>query len=125
MFQWARRFRGIGLFGSTFGIAALLATTLFALPPKEKEEKEPPEKLSKQEKRRRKDIQKEMEDPYKRWLSDEVPYIITDPERASFKKLSTAEEREQFIEAFWERRNPNPGSPENEFKEEYYRRIDN
>jgi len=80
-------------------------------------------KLSKQEKRRQKAIQKEMESPYKRWLSEEVPYIITDEERASFKKLSTDEEREQFIEAFWERRNPNPGSPENEFKEEYYRRI--
>ena len=80
-------------------------------------------KLSKQEKRRQKAIQKEMESPYKRWLTEEVPYIITDEERASFKKLTTDEEREQFIEAFWERRNPNPGSPENEFKEEYYRRI--
>jgi len=123
MFHWARRFRGIALFASSLGIAALLATTLFALPPKDKEEKEQPEKVSKQEKRRRKEIQKEMEDPYKRWLSDEVPYIITDQERSAFKKLSTAEEREQFIEQFWERRNPNPGSPENEFKEEYYRRI--
>jgi len=123
MFHWARRFRGIALFASSLGIAALLATTLFALPPKDKEEKEQPEKLTKQEKRRRKAIQKEMEDPYKRWLSDEVPYIITDEERAAFKKFTTAEEREQFIEAFWERRNPNPGSPENEFKEEYYRRI--
>ena len=44
-------------------------------------------------------------------------------ERAAFKKLSTDDEREQFIEQFWERRNPNPGNPENEFKEEYYRRI--
>ncbi|MFB3923877.1 MAG: GWxTD domain-containing protein [Terriglobia bacterium] len=123
MFRWARRFRGRGLLTSCFILAALIATTLFALPPKDKQEKEQPEKLSKQEKRRRKEIQKEMEDPYKRWLSDEVPYIITDEERAAFKKLSTAEEREQFIEQFWERRNPNPGSPENEFKEEYYRRI--
>jgi GWxTD domain-containing protein len=82
-----------------------------------------PKKLSKEEKRRRKAIQKEMESPYKKWLSDEVPYIITDEERAAFKKLGTDDEREQFIEQFWERRNPNPGSPENEFKEEYYRRI--
>ena len=64
-----------------------------------------------------------MESAYKKWLSDEVPYIITDQERAAFKKLSTDDEREQFVEQFWERRNPNPGSPENEFKEEYYRRI--
>ena len=64
-----------------------------------------------------------METPYKKWLSEEVPYIITDPERAAFKKLTTDDERESFIESFWERRNPNPGSPENEYKEEYYRRI--
>jgi GWxTD domain-containing protein len=80
-------------------------------------------KMSKAEKRRQKAIQKEMESPYKKWLEEEVPYIITNEERAAFKKLTTDDEREQFIEAFWERRNPNPGSPENEFKEEYYRRI--
>jgi GWxTD domain-containing protein len=80
-------------------------------------------KLSKAEKRRQKAIQKEMESPYKKWLDEEVPYIITNEERATFKNLTTDDEREQFIEAFWERRNPNPGSPENEFKEEYYRRI--
>jgi len=81
------------------------------------------EKPSKAEKRRQKAIQKELESPYKKWLTEEVPYIITSEERASFKKLSTDDEREQFIENFWERRNPNPGSLENEFKEEYYRRI--
>ena len=81
------------------------------------------EKPSKAERRRQKEIQKEMESPYKKWLNEEVPYIITAEERAAFKKLGTDDEREQFIEQFWERRNPNPGSPENEFKEEYYRRI--
>jgi GWxTD domain-containing protein len=81
------------------------------------------EKLSKAEKRRQKAIQKELESPYKKWLNEEVPYIITAEERGAFKKLSTDDEKEQYIEAFWERRNPNPGSPENEFKEEYYRRI--
>ena len=81
------------------------------------------EKQSKAEKRRQKAIQKELETPYKKWLDEEVPYIITSEERAAFKKLSTDDEREQFIENFWERRNPNPGNPENEFKEEYYRRI--
>jgi GWxTD domain-containing protein len=80
-------------------------------------------KLSKAEKRRQKAIQKEMETPYKKWIDEEVPYIITNEERAAFKKLTTDDEREQFIESFWERRNPNPGNPENEFKEEYYRRI--
>jgi GWxTD domain-containing protein len=96
-------------------VGTIFASTLHALPEKEK--------LSRQEKRRRKAARQEMESPYKKWLEDEVPYIITDQERAAFKKLTTDEEREQFIENFWERRNPNPGSPENEFKEEYYRRI--
>ena len=68
-------------------------------------------------------LRQEMETPYKKWLSEEVPYIITEQERAAFKKLDTDAEREDFIEKFWERRNPHPGSPENEFKEEYYRRI--
>jgi GWxTD domain-containing protein len=74
-------------------------------------------------KRRRRAIQREMESPYKRWLREEVPHIITGDERKTFTSLSTDEEREQFIEQFWERRNPSPGSPENEFREEYYRRI--
>ena len=90
---------------------------------KETEKQEKSEKPSRQEIRRQKAIQKEQESAYKKWLEEEVPYVITDQERASFKKLSTDDEREQFIEAFWERRNPNPGSAENEFKEEYYRRI--
>jgi GWxTD domain-containing protein len=67
--------------------------------------------------------QEVLESPYKKWLSEEVPYIITEQERAAFKKLDTDAEREEFIEQFWERRNPHPGSPQNEFKKEYYRRI--
>ena len=81
------------------------------------------ERLSRQERKRQKAILKEMESAYKKWLSEEVPYIISYEERAAFRKLSTDDEREQFIEQFWERRNPNPGNLENEFKEEYYRRI--
>lgn len=88
-----------------------------------KDQDTPKPKVSKEEKRRQKAIRQEMETPYKKWLSEEVPYIITDQERSAFKKLGTDDERESFIETFWERRNPNPGSPENEFKEEYYRRI--
>ena len=82
-----------------------------------------PDKQSREEKKRQKAIQRESESPYKKWIEQEVPYIITDEERQTFKKLTTDEERESFIENFWERRNPNPGNPENEFKEEYYRRI--
>ena len=83
----------------------------------------PKDKPGKDEKRRQEAIRKEMESAYTRWIKEEVPYIITDEERSAFKKLGTDDEREQFIEQFWERRNPNPASPENVFKEEYYRRI--
>src|ERR1700730_3922740 len=67
--------------------------------------------------------QKELDTPYKKWLQEEVPYIISDEERAAFLQLQTNEEREQFIEAFWQRRDPTPDTVENEFKEEHYRRI--
>ncbi len=60
---------------------------------------------------------------YQRWLDNDVLYIITPEERAAFKKLQTDEEREQFIEQFWLRRDPDPDTPENEYREEYYRRI--
>ena len=65
----------------------------------------------------------ELDSQYKKWLNEDVVYIITPEERRSFLHLSTNEEREQFIEAFWQRRNPDPDSPENTFKEEHYRRI--
>ncbi len=114
----SRRWWSVCLWVLFSGFMALgLALPVLSAAPQEQE------KPSKAEKRRQKAIQKEMESPYKKWLSEEVPYIITSEERAAFKKLSTDDEREQFIENFWERRNPNPGSPENEFKEEYYRRI--
>jgi GWxTD domain-containing protein len=61
--------------------------------------------------------------PYRRWLNEEVAYIISAEERAAFQKLTSDEEREKFIAQFWERRNPHPGSPHNTFKEEHYRRI--
>jgi len=61
--------------------------------------------------------------PYQKWLNEDVVYIINDRERAAFKGLATDEEREHFIEQFWLRRDPTPGTPENEFKQEHYRRI--
>jgi len=68
-------------------------------------------------------LRQELKGTYKTWLSQEVPYIITDEERKAFTSLSNDEERDAFIENFWLRRNPNPDSPENEFREEHYRRI--
>ncbi|HZB87870.1 MAG TPA: GWxTD domain-containing protein [Terracidiphilus sp.] len=65
----------------------------------------------------------ELKGAYKTWLDQDVTYIITDDERKAFKNLSNDEERDAFIEQFWLRRNPNPDSPDNEFREEHYRRI--
>lgn len=60
--------------------------------------------------------------PYSKWLNEDVVYIITGQERTAFEKLTTDEERNKFIEQFWARRDPTPGTPENQFKEEHYRR---
>jgi GWxTD domain-containing protein len=73
--------------------------------------------------RAQKALRQELKGTYKTWLNQEVPYIITDEERKAFMSLSNDEERDAFIEAFWQRRNPNPDSPENSYREEHYRRI--
>ncbi len=67
--------------------------------------------------------QEESEDYFKKWLREDVVYIISDEERKVFQQLSTEEEKEQFVEQFWFRRDPNPRTAENEFKQEHYRRI--
>jgi len=69
--------------------------------------------LSEREKKRREEkLRKELETPYRKWLNEDVAYIITDEERAAFKRLQTDEEREQFIEQFWLRRDPTPDTIE-------------
>src|SRR5207253_714494 len=68
-------------------------------------------------------VKPELKKAYKDWLEKDVTYIITDDERRAFKKLETDEERERFIEEFWRRRDPDPDTDENEFREEYYERI--
>ena len=77
----------------------------------------------KQIKRKQKQLQKELEGPWKKWMNEDVAYIITDEEKQAFKRLKTDEERQQFVEQFWLRRDPTPDTEENEFKEEHYRRI--
>src|SRR5579871_579655 len=78
---------------------------------------------AKKKKQQMKDYSKEIKGPYKKWLDEDVVYIITDQERAAFKQLSNDEERDNFIEAFWQRRDPTPDTEENEYKEEHYQRI--
>ena len=77
----------------------------------------------KEKKANEKRFKQEVSGGYKKWLDEDVRWIITDEERSAFKQLSNDEERDQFIEAFWQRRDPTPDTIENEFKEEHYRRI--
>src|SRR6266436_297381 len=82
-----------------------------------------PQKLTKDTKKKMKRTLKELDNSYRQWLSEDVTYIISPEERNAFLQLDTNEEREQFIEQFWLRRSSNPDLPENDFKEEHYRRI--
>src|SRR6187397_1986108 len=68
-------------------------------------------------------VKAEPKEAYKRWLSTDVDYIITKDEKRAFLALTTDEERENFIENFWRRRDPNPDTEENEYREQYYERI--
>ena len=77
----------------------------------------------KQQKKKEKELEKELAGPWKKWLNEDVVYIITDEEKQAFKRLKTDEERQQFVEQFWLRRDPTPDTEENEYKEEHYRRI--
>jgi GWxTD domain-containing protein len=69
------------------------------------------------------EMKQELKGSYKTWVEQDVRWIITDQELQAFKHLSNDEERDQFIENFWLRRNPNPDSPDNEYREEHYARI--
>jgi GWxTD domain-containing protein len=81
-------------------------------------------KLSDNERfKQQKELRQELKGPYKKWVNQDVRWIITDQELKAFKSLSNDEERDAFIEQFWQRRNPDPESPENTYRDEYYRRI--
>jgi GWxTD domain-containing protein len=81
------------------------------------------QKLTKDQKQKMKKTLKELDNSFKTWLNEDVIYIISPEERTAFLQLETNEEREQFIEQFWLRRSANPDMPDNDFKEEHYRRI--
>jgi hypothetical protein len=75
-----------------------------------------------QRKKNAKALKIELSKTYRKWLDEDVRWIITDDEKHAFMQLSNDEERDQFIEGFWQRRDPTPDTEENEFKEEHYRR---
>jgi GWxTD domain-containing protein len=77
-----------------------------------------------EERQQRQSVKAELKGEYKKWLDEDVRWIITDEEEKAFKSLANDEERDQFIEQFWLRRNPNPDSQDNEFKDEHYARIE-
>jgi len=111
--------------------AYLTAITLLLLPASAQQSQDPGtpaappqnQKLSKDQKQKIKKTLKELDTPYKTWLNEDVVYIISPAERTAFLQLETNEERESFIESFWLRRSSNPDLPDNDFKEEHYRRI--
>jgi GWxTD domain-containing protein len=103
----------------TGGALFLTATSLVAQPPKKGDKNTPSQDVS--EKSR--NVKPEVKEVYKKWLNNDVEYIITKEERRAFQALATDEERENFIENFWRRRDPNPDTEENEYREEYYERI--
>lgn len=96
-----------------------LMTSVFA----QKDKNNGKDKVSEDPTKNARNVKPELKEAYKRWLNNDVDYIITNEERAAFKRLTTDEERENFIENFWRRRDPDPDTEENEYREEYYERI--
>jgi GWxTD domain-containing protein len=78
---------------------------------------------NKESKKKQKQPKESLKSVYKRWIDEDVRWIITDEENKTFKALKTDDEREQFIEQFWLRRDPDPDTDSNEYREEYYQRI--
>jgi GWxTD domain-containing protein len=110
------------LFVSIFSIA-ISVPPVFAQQAQDPNAPPAPQKLDKETKRKMRRTLKELDSAYRQWLTEDVTYIISPDERNAFLQLDTNEEREQFIEQFWLRRSSNPDLPENDFKEEHYRRI--
>jgi GWxTD domain-containing protein len=111
------------LFGILAGGLALSPGTFAQDSKQDQTDPKAVKQAAKQKSRSDNQLKKELDSQYKKWLDQDVIYIISPEERSAFLHLSTNEEREQFIEQFWQRRNPDPESPENTFKEEHYRRI--
>ena len=110
----ARRLRALPL--------VLLALTLVVPPAalaQKKEKDQQPDDVMSHTRNKKPEVKK----IYKDWVNEDVAYIITDKEREIYKKLQTDEEREAFIEDFWRKRDPDPDTEENEFKDEYYERV--
>jgi GWxTD domain-containing protein len=103
-----------------FSVALLFAATAAYVVVAQKPDKTPPSQDPNDKPR---NVKPELKEAYKKWINNDVAYIITKEEKRAFMALVTDEERENFIENFWRRRDPNPDTEENEYREEYYERI--
>lgn len=65
-----------------------------------------------------------IEQRHRDWFEKEVPWILTETEREVFVRLQSSGQRDEFIERFWKERDPTPGTPRNEYYEEYQRRLE-
>ncbi len=101
------------------GTLVLSVGCLSAFAQKEKDKEQPSQDISTKARK----VTPELKEAYKKWRNTDVAYIITKEEKRAFDALTTDEERENFIENFWRRRDPNPDTEENEYREEYYERI--
>ena len=101
------------------GVSALFLSLASGVAFAQKDKDKPAEDISD----KARNVKPELKEAYKRWLNTDVAYIITKEEKRAFQALQTDEERENFIENFWRRRDPNPDTEENEYREEYYERI--
>jgi GWxTD domain-containing protein len=105
-------------------LSTLLTSSVHALAQHQATSQESPSTATnKKERKREKKLARELGSAYDSWLKEDVPDIITNEERRAFLQLSTNEEREQFVESFWDRLNPDPESAANTYKEEHYRRL--
>ncbi len=68
-------------------------------------------------------VKAEPDNAFREWLKEDVAIIITPEERAAFEKLKTDEERAQFTQIFWDRRDPSPDTEENEYRDQHYERV--
>lgn len=102
------------------GLLVLTTGTTIAFGQKDKDKNDTP---SQDPSEKARNVRPELKEAYKKWRNTDVAYIITKEEKRAFDALTTDEERENFIENFWRRRDPNPDTEENEYREEYYERI--
>jgi GWxTD domain-containing protein len=111
------RVKLIRYFSLTILVLSLAAIPVFAQKDKDKD------KPNQDPTSNPRNVKPELKEAYKKWRNTDVAYIITKEEKRAFDALVTDEERENFIENFWRRRDPNPDTEENEYREEYYERI--